>query len=93
MNIAVMTDTNSGITQEEAKKEGIFLLPMPIDIDDKCYLEGIDLQAEQLYEALEKGCHISTSQPSPVVSKPPVFFIINFLINLDFSEVCKQKEQ
>ena len=37
MNIAVMTDTNSGITQEEAKKEGIFLLPMPIDIDDKCY--------------------------------------------------------
>ena len=65
MKIAIMTDTNSGITQDEAKKEGIFLLPMPIDIDDKCFLEGIDLQADQLYEALENDCRISTSQPSP----------------------------
>lgn len=65
MKIAIMTDTNSGITQDEAKKEGIFLLPMPIDIYDKCFLEGIDLQADQLYEALENDCRISTSQPSP----------------------------
>lgn len=60
-----MTDTNSGITAAEAQKLGIFLLPMPVVIDDHCYLEGLDIQPEQLYEAMKLERKISTSQPSP----------------------------
>lgn len=65
MKIAIVTDTNSGITPEEAKKEGIFLLPMPVVIDEKSYFEGVDIQSEQLLEFMEKDCKVSTSQPSP----------------------------
>ena len=65
MKIAIVTDTNSGITAEEAKKEGIFLLPMPVVIDEKSYFEGVDIQPEQLLELMEKDCRVSTSQPSP----------------------------
>lgn len=65
MKIAIITDTNSGITKQEADRLGIFLLPMPIIIEDKCYLEGIDIQTEDLYRAMEEGKNISTSQPSP----------------------------
>lgn len=65
MKTAIVTDTNSGITPEEAKKEGIFLLPMPVVIDEKSYFEGVDIQSEQLLELMEKDCKVSTSQPSP----------------------------
>ena len=65
MKTAIVTDTNSGITPEEAKKEGIFLLPMPVVIDEKSYFEGVDIQPEQLLELMEKDCRVSTSQPSP----------------------------
>ena len=65
MKTAIMTDTNSGITAAEAQKLGVYVLPMPVIIDDKCYLEGIDIQPEQLYEAMRQERKISTSQPSP----------------------------
>lgn len=65
MKIAIVTDTNSGISSDEAEKEGIYLLPMPVIIDGKSYLERTDIHTEQLYEAMEKECSISTSQPSP----------------------------
>lgn len=65
MKTAIVTDTNSGITPEEAKKEGIFLLPMPVVIDEKSYFEGVDMQSKQLLELMEKDCRVSTSQPSP----------------------------
>lgn len=65
MSIAIITDTNSGITVEEGKKMGIFVLPMPVLIDDTCYLEGVDIEAAQIYEAMEQERQISTSQPSP----------------------------
>lgn len=65
MKTAIVTDTNSGISNYEAEKEGIYLLPMPVIIDGNSYLEAIDIQTEQLYEAMEKECSISTSQPSP----------------------------
>lgn len=41
MKTAVLTDTNSGITVEEGKKLGIYVLPMPVIIQDHCYLEGL----------------------------------------------------
>lgn len=65
MSIAIMTDTNSGITAEEGKKIGIYVLPMPILIDNTCYLEGINIKPEQMYEAMKSGYQTSTSQPSP----------------------------
>ena len=50
--IAVVTDSNSGITQERAKELGIYVLPMPFFIDGELYLEDITLTQEQFYEKL-----------------------------------------
>jgi len=64
--IAIVTDSNSGITQEESTlSEGLFVLPMPVLIDEETYFEGIDLSQEQFYEKLLNNCDVSTSQPSP----------------------------
>ena len=65
MRTAIMTDTNSGITTEEGKSLGIFVIPMPIIIDDKVYYEGINITEKEFYEALTGGKNLSTSQPSP----------------------------
>ncbi|MCM1568255.1 MAG: DegV family protein [Roseburia sp.] len=64
-NIAIVTDSNSGITQAQAKELGIYVLPMPFMINEKQYFEDIDLTQEQFYEMLKGGADISTSQPSP----------------------------
>lgn len=63
--IAIITDTNSGITQAEAAQLGIFLLPMPFFIQDELFLEGKTLSQKSFYEAQDAGKAISTSQPSP----------------------------
>lgn len=65
MKTAISTDTNSGITAEEGKKAGIFVLPMPVIIDGNSYLEEVDITHGQLYEAMHKDKDISSSQPSP----------------------------
>ena len=65
MKVAVITDSNSGITQEQSKELGIFVLPMPFYIAEKEYFEDIDLSQEQFYEKLQGGDDIKTSQPSP----------------------------
>ncbi|WP_337461193.1 DegV family protein [Jutongia sp.] len=62
--IAVMTDSNSGITQIEAKEMGIIVLPMPFIIDGKTYYEDISLTQEEFYEKLAQNADVSTSQPS-----------------------------
>ena len=64
-NIAIVTDSNSGITQAQAKELGIYVLPMPFMINGKTYFEDIDLTQEEFYEKLTEGADISTSQPSP----------------------------
>lgn len=63
--IAVVTDSNSGITQERAKELGIYVLPMPFFIDGELYFEDITLTQKQFYEKLGADSDISTSQPSP----------------------------
>lgn len=65
MRIAVVTDSNSGITQKQAGEMGVFVLPMPFMIDGETYFEDITLTQEQFYEKLENDADISTSQPSP----------------------------
>ncbi len=60
-----MTDSNSGITQAEAGKLGIRVIPMPFTIGDRDYLEDINLTQDQFYELLSGGQDVKTSQPSP----------------------------
>jgi len=63
--VAVITDSNSGITQSQARELGIFVLPMPFFINEETYFEDISLTQEQFYEMLRGGAAIHTSQPSP----------------------------
>lgn len=62
--IAVVTDSNSGITQAQAKELGVYVLPMPFIIDEQTFLEDINLTQEEFYEKLQSGANVSTSQPS-----------------------------
>lgn len=61
----IMTDSHSGILNEEAERLGIKVLPMPFYIGEKVYREGVDLSRDEFYDMLRKGVDVSTSQPSP----------------------------
>lgn len=61
--VAILTDSNSGITQEEAKKLGIYVFPTPVYIDDEVFYEGVDLTTEQFFARQAKGAEIKTSMP------------------------------
>jgi len=63
--VAIATDSNSGITQKEAEKLGIKVLPMPFIINEETYYEDINLSQDKFYEMLEDDAEISTTQPSP----------------------------
>lgn len=63
--IAIVTDSNSGITQAQGKALGIEVVPMPFFIDGKLYQEDITLTQEEFYQHLTQDSDISTSQPSP----------------------------
>lgn len=63
--IAIITDSNSGIKQEQGKALGIYVLPMPFMINEETYFEDISLTQKQFYQMLQSGADISTSQPSP----------------------------
>ena len=63
--VAIVTDSNSGITQDLARDLGVSVIPMPFYINEKLYLEGITLSQEEFYERLKNEESISTSQPVP----------------------------
>ncbi len=63
--VAIVTDSNSGITQREAKELGIKVLPMPFYINGELFFEDITLTQEEFYQRLAEDADISTSQPSP----------------------------
>lgn len=63
--IAIVTDSNSGITQAEAKQLGISVVPMPFMIDDETYYEDITLTQVDFYKKLAAGANVITSQPTP----------------------------
>lgn len=63
--VAVVTDSNSGINQAEAKELGIRVIPMPFMINEENYFEDINLTQEEFYQKLTEGAEISTSMPSP----------------------------
>ena len=64
--LLIITDSNSGILQSEAKNLGIFVIPMPFTIDDEEYLEEISISQEEFYKHLEKDADVKTSQPSQI---------------------------
>lgn len=64
--IAIVTDSNAGLTQAQGKELGIHVLPMPFYINEKLFFEEISLTQAQFYDYLKQGVDISTSQPSPM---------------------------
>lgn len=64
MKTAIVTDSNSGITQSLAKELGIYVVPMPVLIDGEQFFEDISLSQDQFYEKLKSDAQVSTSQPS-----------------------------
>ena len=65
MNVAIVTDSNSGIFEEEGKILGVHVIPMPVIFEGKTYYEGIDLTHEKFYQCLEEKREVFSSQPSP----------------------------
>ena len=65
MKIAIATDTNSGITASEGEKLGVYVLAMPVNLEETIHYEGLDITSEQLYDAMRQHRDVSTSQPSP----------------------------
>lgn len=63
--IAIVTDSNSGITQTQAKDMGIHVLPMPFMINDEIFYEDITLTQQEFYVRLADGADVITSQPTP----------------------------
>ena len=63
--IAVITDSNSGVTQSQAKELGLFVVPMPFMINNEDFYEDINLTQEQFYTKLGEDAAVSTSQPTP----------------------------
>ena len=61
----IITDTNTGLTHEEAGQLGIKLISMPFTIAGKNHLEGITCSYGEFFERLNSGAEVSTSQPSP----------------------------
>ncbi|MBE7074647.1 MAG: DegV family protein [Clostridiales bacterium] len=62
--IKIITDSNSGILQEEGKQLDLFVIPMPFTINGEEYFEEITMSQEQFFEHLAKGAEVTTSQPS-----------------------------
>lgn len=66
MKTAIVTDSNSGITQALASELGISVVPMPVLIDGEIYFEDLTISQEQFYEKLKSDAQVSTSQPNPI---------------------------
>ncbi|MDO5520608.1 MAG: DegV family protein [bacterium] len=65
MKVAIVTDSNSGVTQQEGKDLGLFILPMPFMINETTFFEGITLSQEEFYNKLADNADVLTSQPTP----------------------------
>ncbi len=65
MKVAVMVDSNAGITVRQGKAMGIFVMPMPVIIEGRTFFEGTSISQDEFYQLLAEGRDITTSQPSP----------------------------
>ena len=66
MKTAIITDSNSGITQDEAKELGIFVVPMPVLVNGELFFEDLTLSQDEFYQKLKSDANVSTSQPNPL---------------------------
>ena len=84
--VAILTDSNSGITQEEAKQAGIYVFPTPVYINDEVFYEGVDLTTDQFFaRQAEGGSEEHTSElQSPITISYAVFCLkkIRLLLKL-----------
>lgn len=64
MKTAIVTDSNSGISEEEGRKLGVHIVPMSVMIDGETYYEGVNLTHEEFYQMLAEGRDVSSSQPT-----------------------------
>ena len=87
--IAVVTDSNSGITQEKGKELGVHVIPMPFYIDGELFLEDITLTQEAFYEKLASDCEISTSQPAPGELLKEYDEIVHIPMSSGLSSTCE----
>ncbi len=65
IKVAIVGDSNSGISQEEAKELGITILPMPFYINETMFFEDVTMSQDEFYGCLERGAEVRTSQPAP----------------------------
>ena len=63
--IGIITDTNSGMSADEAKACGVALMPMPFTVNGKNYVENVNMSYAEFFECLASGATVATSQPSP----------------------------
>ena len=63
--IAIMTDSNCGITPDDAQKYHIHILPMPVLVGEDTFYEGCNITSEEFYRKFSSGEPVTTSQPSP----------------------------
>ncbi len=64
-NIGIITDTNSGMTPEEARRAGVTLMPMPFTVNGRDYIENVNMTSGEFFERLAGDAKVATSQPSP----------------------------
>lgn len=63
--VAIVADSNSGITVAEGRSLGVTVVPMPVHIDSEIFYEGKDISQEEFYARMLQGADIATSQPAP----------------------------
>lgn len=63
--IAIITDTNSGISAQQAEEYGVYLVPMPVIINEELFFENVSISQEAFFQRLNNGAQVSTSQPAP----------------------------
>ena len=65
MKLAVITDSSAFLQAEALRKEDLFVLDIPVNIDGQEYVEGVNLTAQEFYEKMASASELpKTSQPS-----------------------------
>lgn len=65
MKLAVITDSSAFQQAETLRKEDLFVLDIPVNIDGQEYVEGVNLTAQEFYEKMARSSELpKTSQPS-----------------------------
>ena len=69
-SVAIVTDSNSGLSCEEGQALGVTVVPMPVHINGEIRYEGRDITQQEFYAALKGGAEVATSQPAPWCCHP-----------------------